>query len=171
MERERRSALGTGVNDYVYALAVSGSDLYVGGDFSTAGGNSALGVAKWDGSAWSALGSGVNNVNVVRALAMAGNTLYVGGEFKTAGGKVSAYLAKANLAGSPPVFTSIAPNPSGTQALLTFTSDPVASFYLLSSTNLTNWQTNTTVNATGVTNSVSVNIKQPREFFRLRRLP
>ena len=28
-----------------------------------------------------------------------------------------------------------------------------------------------TVNATGVTNSVSVNITQPHEFFRLRRLP
>jgi hypothetical protein len=69
------------------------------------------------------------------------------------------------------VFTSIVPNSSGTQALLTFTSDPSASFYLLSSTDLTNWETNTTVNATDVTNSVSVNITQPHEFFRLLRLP
>jgi hypothetical protein len=70
-----------------------------------------------------------------------------------------------------PVFTSIAPNPSGTQVLLTLTSDPLTSFYLLSSTDLITWQTNSTVNATGGTNSVSVNLTQPREFFRLRRQP
>jgi hypothetical protein len=54
---------------------------------------------------------------------------------------------------------------------LTFTTEPAASYYLLSSTNLTTWQTNSTVNATGVTNSVSVNLTQPQEFFRLRQLP
>jgi hypothetical protein len=71
----------------------------------------------------------------------------------------------------PAVFTSVVPNPSGTQALLTFTTTPGASLHLLSSTNLTTWQTNSTVNAIGVTNSVSVNMTQPHEFFRLRRLP
>jgi len=87
---------------------------------------------------------------------------------------LSAHVARANLSGATPVapvFISIVPDPSGMQALLTFTSDPVASFYLLSSTNLTTWQTNSPVNATGLTNSVSVDITQPQEFFRLRRLP
>ena len=91
-----------------------------------------------------------------------------------AGGKVSAYLAKANLGGAAtvvPVFTAIAANPAGTQALLTFTGEPGASYYLLRSTSLTAWQTNSTVNAIGVTNSVPVNITQPQEFFRLRQLP
>ena len=57
------SALGSGMNDYgcVYALAVSGSDLYAGGDFTTAGGSEANYIAKWNGSAWSALGSGMDS--------------------------------------------------------------------------------------------------------------
>jgi hypothetical protein len=139
------------------------------GGFTLAGGSGASQIAKWDGSAWSALGSGLNHV--VYALAASGSdVMYVGGNFTTAGGKLSAHMARANI-GLVPVFASIVLNPSRTQALLTFTSDPVASFYLLSSTNLTTWRTNSTVNATGGTNSVSVNITQPREFFRLRRLP
>ena len=159
--------MGSGVDSEVRALAVSGSDLYVGGGFHLAGGSGASQIAKWNGSAWSALGSGLNSV--VYALAVSGtDLLYVGGNFTTAGGKLSAHVARADI-GVVPVFTSIVPNPSGTQALLTFTSDPAASFYLLSSTNLTTWQTNSTVNATGLTNSVSVNLTQPREFFRLRR--
>ena len=52
-----------GVNGYVNALALDGSgNLYAGGDFTTAGGVSANRVAKWNGSKWSALGSGLNNV-------------------------------------------------------------------------------------------------------------
>ena len=58
------SALGSNgsgngaLNDVVYALAVSGTDLYVGGDFINAAGIATADyVAKWNGSAWSALGS------------------------------------------------------------------------------------------------------------------
>jgi len=163
------SALESGVNGTVRALAVSGSDLYVGGDFNLAGGGGASQIAKWDGSAWSPLGSGLNSV--IYALTISRADLYVGGNFTTAGGKLSAHVAKANLSAATPVapvFISIVADPRGTQALLTFTSDPVASFYLLSSTNLTTWQTNSRVNAVGVTNSVSVNITQPHEFFRLQ---
>ena len=46
----------------VYALAVDASGtLYAGGYFTTAGGVSVKYIAKWDGSSWSALGSGMNN--------------------------------------------------------------------------------------------------------------
>jgi len=41
-------------------------------------------VAAWDGNAWSALGSGMDND--VDALAVSGTTLYAGGDFSTAGG-------------------------------------------------------------------------------------
>src|SRR5207244_2405835 len=65
-----------GMDGGVHALAVSGSDLYVGGTFTTAGGNSANSVAKWNGTNWSALGSGVTNVGsgtgFVGALAVSG---------------------------------------------------------------------------------------------------
>jgi hypothetical protein len=89
------SALGAGVNNFVYALAVSGTNLYAGGAFTTAGGISANNIGQWKGSSWSALGSGMNHV--VYTLAVLGNVLYAGGEFTTAGGKISAYAAEAVL--------------------------------------------------------------------------
>jgi hypothetical protein len=52
------SSLGTGVDGYVSALAMSGPDLYAGGSFSTAGGSPANMIAKWNGTNWTALGSG-----------------------------------------------------------------------------------------------------------------
>ena len=57
----RWSALGSGVNFGVYAIAISDSDVYVGGDFTTAGGISANHIAKWNGSTWFPMGSGVND--------------------------------------------------------------------------------------------------------------
>ena len=96
--------------------------------------------------------------------------LYVGGNFTTAGGTLSAHAAMADIS-VVPVFISTALNSFGTQVVLTYTANPGASLLLLSSTNLTTWQTNSTVNANNETNSIPVNITQPREFFRLRRLP
>ena len=78
----------------VYAVAASGSDVYVGGSFSTAGGISATNVAKWNGSTWSALGIGVNND--VYALTVSSNDLYVGGLFLKAGGLTANRVAKWN---------------------------------------------------------------------------
>jgi len=90
------SALGSGsggngsLNSYVYALAVSGSAVYVGGSFTDVNNNgTALGaadyIAKWDGTNWSALGSnggGNGSLNwTVLALAVSGSDLYVGGAF------------------------------------------------------------------------------------------
>jgi hypothetical protein len=169
--------LGAGVKNTAFALAVSGTNIYVGGAFTKAGdiisGVNANYIAKWDSSTWSALGSGLNNW--VMSLTVSGSSLYVGGYFTNAGGLYACGVAKANIGAAAPAaapfFTSIVPNPSRTQALLTYTADPGASFYLLSSTNLTSWQTNTTVNATGVTNTVLINVTQPREFYRLRQLP
>jgi hypothetical protein len=75
------SALGSGVNGNVTALAVSGSDLYVGGAFTLASGLTVNHIAQWNGtaSAWSALGSGVDNP--INALAVSGSDLFVGGAF------------------------------------------------------------------------------------------
>jgi hypothetical protein len=89
------SALGSGVR-LVSALAVSGTNLYAGGGFTSAGWLSANAIAKWDGSAWSALGSGINGgANPsVNALAVSGTNLYAGGDFTTAGGVLANYIAK-----------------------------------------------------------------------------
>jgi hypothetical protein len=87
------SALGSGMNDGVYALAVSGTDLYAGGDFATAGGVAVSRIAKWNGSAWSALG-GMNGP--VYALAVSGTDVYAGGWFTGAVGVPANYIAKWN---------------------------------------------------------------------------
>jgi hypothetical protein len=97
MEREQLGGAGFGdgrIFPEVHALAVSGSDLYAGGGFTTAGGSAANGIAKWDGSSWSALGSGMNGT--VRALAVSGSDLYAGGYFTTAGGSAANRIAKWN---------------------------------------------------------------------------
>jgi hypothetical protein len=78
---------------------VSGSNVYAGGPFATAGGSAAKYIAKWDGSTWTALGSGMNQY--VYALAVSGSDLYAGGKFTTAGGKVSGYVAHAYLPALP----------------------------------------------------------------------
>ncbi len=98
------SALGSGLNNWVEALAVSGNDVYAGGGFWMAGGIAANWIAKWDGSNWSALGSGMNNL--VYALDVFGTNLYAGGYFTTAGGKPAPYVAKAIVHASPTI-TSI----------------------------------------------------------------
>ena len=74
----------------VYAIAISGTDVYVGGFFLNVGNNgtslnAADYVAKWDGSNWSALGSnGAGNGSLngwVYAIAISGTDVYVGGLF------------------------------------------------------------------------------------------
>jgi hypothetical protein len=81
------SALGSGVSSqtpaytFIYALAFSGSDLYAGGNFTTAGGSSISYIAKWGGSAWSAVGTSTGLVYApVWCLAVDGSTVYAGGE-------------------------------------------------------------------------------------------
>ncbi|MDO7873536.1 Ig-like domain-containing protein [Hymenobacter sp. ASUV-10] len=78
----------------VYAVASSGTDVYIGGLFRVVGTTAANYVARWNGSTWSALGSGVGGI--VRALAVSGSTVYAGGEFTTAGGAPANYVARWN---------------------------------------------------------------------------
>lgn len=92
---------GAAVNGTVYAVAVAqDGSLYVGGDFTTAGDVSALGVARWDGTKWRALGSGVvgtspDGYTGVRALAFGlDGALYAGGYFTTAGGTPANRIAR-----------------------------------------------------------------------------
>jgi len=100
------SPLGSGMTSTVYVLNVfddgsgGGPALYAGGVFSSAGGVTVNRIARWNGSSWSPLGSGVNKA--VRALTVfddgtgGGPALYVGGEFETAGGITSNFVARWN---------------------------------------------------------------------------
>src|ERR1051326_7118013 len=69
----------SGLNDRVYALAISGSDVYVGGSFTTADDIIVNHIAKWNGASWSSLGNGFDGR--VFALLVSGSTLYAGGGF------------------------------------------------------------------------------------------
>ncbi|MCW5551522.1 MAG: hypothetical protein KIS67_05070 [Verrucomicrobiae bacterium] len=88
------TSLGTGMNDPVYALAVSGGDLYAGGVFVNAGGVPARYVAKWNGTNWSGLNSQMDYA--VSALAVYNGELYAGGYFENAGGHPASYIARWN---------------------------------------------------------------------------
>jgi hypothetical protein len=70
-------------------LAVSGKDLYAGGDFTTAGGAVANYIAKWNGRRWSALGTGMDQR--VWTIAVSGSDVYAGGSFS-----MGNYIAKWN---------------------------------------------------------------------------
>jgi hypothetical protein len=92
-----------GPGGIVHALAVhdegvaggAGQRLFAAGRFTYSGDLLVNGIARWDGSAWSALGSGLepvpaNLMPVARTMAVfndgSGNALYVGGTFRSAGG-------------------------------------------------------------------------------------
>jgi hypothetical protein len=92
------SPLGSGLSaadpryTEVDALAVLGKNLYVGGNFTTADGTAANYIAQWDGTNWSALGSGMSGP--VNALAASGNLVYAGGTFTNAGANPANYIAQ-----------------------------------------------------------------------------
>ncbi len=107
------SPLGGGVDPVVpfgasvQAIAVLGNgDVVVGGAFAAAGGVPAANVARWDGSAWHALGSGCNGT--VRGLAVAANgDVYATGAFVTAGGPVCNGIARWNGTAWSPLGTGL----------------------------------------------------------------
>jgi len=87
----------TAFNGPVYAIAV-GPDgaVYAAGNFTDAGGVvNADYIAKWNGSAWEALGTSTNAIVYAVAVGPDG-TVYAGGAFTTAGGGSIPYLAQWN---------------------------------------------------------------------------
>jgi hypothetical protein len=121
------SALGSGVtnNGNVYAQALafdpSTNSLYVGGQFNNAGGVSVNSIAKWDGSNWSALGSGVTingdftQPGRISTFVIYNNNLYIGGYFNNAGGVAVSNIAKVELN-----FNNYVKNIDGTNLYLTY---------------------------------------------------
>ena len=84
-----------GTNGTVFALAADGQgNLYVGGEFTEAGGLPAKNIARWN-NGWSPLGEGINGP--VNALAIDSNgTVYAGGSFTNAGSVIAANIAAWN---------------------------------------------------------------------------
>jgi hypothetical protein len=82
------------MNNVVNVLTIYNGELIAGGYFTTAGGNAASYIARWDGATWQALGSGMNNV--VNVLTIYNGELIAGGEFWTAGGNPVGRIARWN---------------------------------------------------------------------------
>src|SRR5438874_1968203 len=109
-----------GATGPVFAAVTDGSgSLYIGGSFTTVGNVFATNVARWNGTSWSSLGSGIRGPPAnVSALAVSGTDLYAGGFFTKAGGTPAKYVAKwdgtnwaplgAGMGGALPIVNAIA---------------------------------------------------------------
>jgi hypothetical protein len=96
------SALGSGISGLpnftsVNALTVlPNGDLVAGGQFTSAGGVSANGIARWDGTSWSALGSGMGGQypSVYALTTLPNGDLVAGGDFGSVGGVSASVLSR-----------------------------------------------------------------------------
>jgi len=91
--------LGSGISgpyqlNPVYALTVYNGELIAAGPFTTAGGVTVNYIARWDGSSWQTLGSGMNRR--VCALTVYNGELIAGGAFTTASGVSTRFIARWN---------------------------------------------------------------------------
>jgi len=94
----RWDSLGPGVNNAVYALTVynpgTTDHLFVGGDFTQAGGQPANRIASWNVVQWWTVGSGMNGS--VLAMTVHQDQLIAGGSFTNAGGNAANRIAAWN---------------------------------------------------------------------------
>jgi hypothetical protein len=89
----------TGGSNYpeILSMAVYNGNLYAAGRFTTAGGNPASNIAMWNGSAWSAVGTGIAGTNsFVTSLAVYNGKLVAAGYFSIAGAAPANSVASWN---------------------------------------------------------------------------
>jgi len=77
-----------------YDFAIVGNGFYVCGGFWDVNGICSPDVARWDGTSWSNLGTGLGGLSTQEAVSVAstGSELFVGGVFTVAGGKPSSRI-------------------------------------------------------------------------------
>ncbi len=119
------SGIGSpGVNGTVDALAVlPGGDVVVGGTFTTAGGNAASNIARYNPrtGVWSAMGAGANRI-VSALVVLPDGDLIVGGNFTSAGG-VAATQRIARYNPATGVWSSLGTGPTSAVYGLTLLPD------------------------------------------------
>jgi hypothetical protein len=108
-----------GANHIVRAIALSGSDVYVGGQFEVVGRALAMSLARFDGAMWHDLGEGSNGTVDALAFGPTG-VLYAGGRFDRMGGMAAPGFAAWDgsdwsVPGGGPLLnvSSIATDPAG----------------------------------------------------------
>jgi hypothetical protein len=105
------SPLGSGVGNSltatVYALTLlPNGDIIAGGDFITAGSVSVNRIARWNGSDWSALGTGVSSGTVYSLATLPDGDIIVAGQFTTVGGVAVNNIARYKFARPAPTITT-----------------------------------------------------------------
>ncbi len=88
--------MGTGLNSNVTRMAALGTNLYVAGTFTNAGGVAASKIAMWNGNYWTNLGTGLVGTGVINALTGLNGNLYAGGTFTNMGGVAVNHIAQWN---------------------------------------------------------------------------
>ncbi len=83
---------------HIYAIVVSGSTVYVCGNFTSIGGQPRNGIAALEASTGQATSWNPNASSIVRTLAIKDTTVYVGGIFESIGGQSRKYLAAIDMA-------------------------------------------------------------------------
>jgi len=92
------TALGSGLNSSPKCMCLVGTDLYIGGYFTTANGTTVNNICKYDTSSantnntFTALGSGLNQPPITMCLV--GTDLYIGGGFRIANGTTANLICK-----------------------------------------------------------------------------
>ena len=81
----------TGGTGYCYGMAMAGTDLIIVGDFTAVNGVACNNIAKWNGTTWSAIGTGLDAAGL--SIAVFGSTYIVVGYFTTAGGSAANRIA------------------------------------------------------------------------------
>jgi hypothetical protein len=127
------TAWNPNVNGPVFALAISSSDIFVGGAFSTAGGVSRTNLAKFDALAPDAVDlawdPNPEGGYAILSLSLGSDGLYVGGAFTRIGGEPRHNIAKISLSGAGDADLAWAPdtdpNPSGEIDQVTAVNDSV----------------------------------------------
>jgi hypothetical protein len=104
----------TGLGDpFIADVAAYNGELVAGGIFTSAGGIPVNHIARWNGTTWQALGTGVTGPNTppfVRALGVFNGELIAGGPFTTAGGIAANHIARWNGVSWSPMGSGISGN-------------------------------------------------------------
>jgi hypothetical protein len=106
---------GLGTDGQVFALKVSGTQVYVGGQFENLGGQTRNGLAKVAGTTGGDLGWIPNPTlgaggGLILAVEVSGDSVYIGGAFTNIGGLARTHLARLS-ATSGNASANFAPNP------------------------------------------------------------
>ena len=163
----------------VTAMAMSGGYLYVAGSITNAGGVAVQRIARWDGTNWFTLGSGITNPDGTTpsalALATNGADLYVGGLFQQAGERNSHNLARWNATtdfDTVPMIQLTDWNwTSGGPFTFTVNASGVSKFVVEATTNFSSW-TPLKTNSISPYPFMDANVAgRPHQFYRARSGP